>query len=107
MLDGSRRAPLLPEPKQAARQHDDEDDRSVGEVPEEERDGRLEEAVAAIFRTPSHAAHRRFWVSALLPYLFMLLLMVALFFITQLTATLDVLGEHPLRAGTADANRAL
>jgi membrane protein len=35
-------------------------------------------------------------VSALLPYLFMLLLMVALFFITLLTATVDVLDERPL-----------
>ncbi|MGZ3318456.1 MAG: YhjD/YihY/BrkB family envelope integrity protein, partial [Isosphaeraceae bacterium] len=42
----------------------------------------LEEAVAAIFRTPGRTAHRSFWVSALLPYLFMLLLMVSLFFIT-------------------------
>ncbi len=57
----------------------------------------LEEAVAAVFRTSSHTAHRSFWVSALLPYLFMLLLMAALFFITLLTATLDALDEHPLR----------
>ena len=56
----------------------------------------LEEAVAAIFQTPGHDAHRRFWVSALLPYLFVLLLMVSLFFITLLTATLDVLDEQPL-----------
>ncbi len=56
----------------------------------------LEEAVAAIFGTPGHDAHRRFWVSALLPYFFMLLLMVSLFFITLLTASLDVLDEHPL-----------
>jgi membrane protein len=57
----------------------------------------LEEAVAAIFHTPGHGAHRRFWVSALLPYLFILLLMVSLFFITLLTASLDVLDEHPFR----------
>ena len=57
----------------------------------------LEEAVAAIFRTSSRTAHRSFWVSALLPYLFMLLLMVSLFFLTLLTATLDALDEHPLR----------
>jgi YihY family inner membrane protein len=56
----------------------------------------LEEAVAAIFHTSGQGAHRRFWVSALLPYLFMLLLMVALFFITLLTATVDVLDERPL-----------
>jgi YihY family inner membrane protein len=56
----------------------------------------LEQAVAEIFRTSGRAAHRSFWVSALLPYLFMLLLMVSLFFITLLTATLDALDAHPL-----------
>jgi membrane protein len=55
----------------------------------------LEEAVAAIFGTPDRTAHRSFWVSALLPYLFMLLLMVSLFFITLLTAGLDALDEYP------------
>jgi membrane protein len=57
----------------------------------------LEEAVAAIFHTSGHGGHRSFWVSALLPYLFMLLLMVSLLFITLLTVSLDALGEHPLR----------
>jgi membrane protein len=56
----------------------------------------LEEAVAAIFHTSSHTAHRSFWISALLPYVFLLLLMVSLFFITLLTAALDALDEHPL-----------
>jgi membrane protein len=60
----------------------------------------LEEAVAAIFHTSRQIAHRSFWVSALLPYVFMLLLMVSLFFITLLTAALDALGEHPLRMFT-------
>jgi membrane protein len=57
----------------------------------------LEEAVAAIFHTSGRDAHRSFWISALLPYLFMLLLMVSLLLITLLTATLDALDEHPLR----------
>jgi membrane protein len=57
----------------------------------------LEEAVAAIFHTSGRGAHRSFWVSALLPYLFMLLLMVSLFLLTLLTASLDALDEHPLR----------
>src|SRR5512146_999821 len=57
----------------------------------------LEEAVAAIFHTSPRVGRRRFWVSALLPYLFMLLLMACLFFITLLTAALDVLDQHPLR----------
>lgn len=56
----------------------------------------LEEAVGAIFHTSSHGALRRFWVSALLPYLFMLLLMVALLLVTLLTMSVDALDEHPL-----------
>jgi YihY family inner membrane protein len=56
----------------------------------------LEEAVAAIFHTSSGGALRRFWVSALLPYLFMLLLMVSLLLVTLLTASVDALDEHPL-----------
>ncbi|WP_242394812.1 YihY/virulence factor BrkB family protein [Anaeromyxobacter oryzisoli] len=57
----------------------------------------LEQAVAAIFHTSARTAHRSFWVSALLPYLFMLVLMVALLGITLLTAGLDALDEHQLR----------
>jgi YihY family inner membrane protein len=56
----------------------------------------LEEAVAAIFHTSGRDAHRRFWISALLPYLFMLLLMVSLLVITLLTAALDALDARPL-----------
>ncbi len=58
----------------------------------------LEEAVAAIFHTPGRIAHRRFWVSALLPYMFMLLLMVCLFLVTLLTVSLDALDHLPLGA---------
>lgn len=57
----------------------------------------LEEAFAAIFRTSGQAARRSFWVSALLPYLFMLVLMVALLFLTLLTAGLDALHAHEVR----------
>ncbi|WP_243338335.1 YihY/virulence factor BrkB family protein [Anaeromyxobacter soli] len=57
----------------------------------------LEQAVAAIFHSSGHAAHRSIWVSALLPYLFMLVLMVALLGVTVLTAAVDALGEHHLR----------
>jgi membrane protein len=57
----------------------------------------LEQAVAAIFHSSSRTAHRSFWVSALLPYLFMLVLMAALLGITLLTASLDALDEHQLR----------
>ena len=58
----------------------------------------LEEAVAAIFHTSHRGARRRFWISALLPYLFMLVLMIALFFMTLLTSGLDAMGDRSLRA---------
>jgi YihY family inner membrane protein len=56
----------------------------------------LEEAVAGIFHTSGGGVRRRFWVSALLPYLFMLLLMLALLLVTLLTASVDALDERPL-----------
>ncbi len=56
----------------------------------------LEEAVAAIFHTSGRDADRSFWISALLPYLFMLLLMVSLLIITLLTVSLEALDESPL-----------
>src|SRR5512142_2303805 len=55
----------------------------------------LEQAVAAIFHASSRAVQRRFWISALLPYLFMLLLLLALLCVTLLTAAVDALGQHP------------
>jgi YihY family inner membrane protein len=54
----------------------------------------LEQAVAAIFHTSSKGLHRHFLVSAVLPYAFMLLLVIALFFVTLATSTLDALGER-------------
>jgi YihY family inner membrane protein len=57
----------------------------------------LEQAVAAIFHPSDHAVHRRFWISALLPYLFMLALMFALLCVTLLTAAADALDQHQLR----------
>ncbi len=53
----------------------------------------LEQAVAAIFHTSSQGLHRHFLISAVLPYSFMLLLMVGLFFLTLLSSTVDALGE--------------
>ena len=53
----------------------------------------LEQAVAALFHTSSAGLHRHFLVSAVLPYTFMLLAMVALFFMTLVTSSLDALGE--------------
>jgi YihY family inner membrane protein len=57
----------------------------------------LEQAVAAIFHTSSQGRHRHFLVSAVLPYTFMLLLMVALFLITFVTSSLDALGEQAVK----------
>lgn len=57
----------------------------------------LEVAVAAIFHTSSHASHRSFWVSALLPYVFMVVLMIALLLVTLVTAGLDAIDQHQLR----------
>jgi YihY family inner membrane protein len=57
----------------------------------------LEEAMAAIFETPRAIARRRFWISALLPYLFILVLMSALFGMTLLTSGLDALGDDSVR----------
>ncbi|HEY3447379.1 MAG TPA: YihY/virulence factor BrkB family protein [Myxococcales bacterium] len=57
----------------------------------------LEEAVAAIFQTHTGLASRRFWVSALLPYVFNLVLMSALFLVTLLNSGLDALGHGSVR----------
>jgi membrane protein len=57
----------------------------------------LEEAVAAIFHTSADGARRSFWISALLPYLFILVLMISLFFMTLLTSGLDALGDRSVR----------
>ena len=57
----------------------------------------LEEAVAAIFLTSSDGASRPFWISAALPYAFLLPLMVGLFLLTLLTMGLDALGDGGYR----------
>ena len=54
----------------------------------------LEQAVAAIFHTSSQGLHRHFLVSAVLPYTFMLLLVVALFIITLATSALDAIAQQ-------------
>ncbi len=56
----------------------------------------LEEAVAAIFHTSVAGARRRAWVSAVLPYLFIVLAVVALFALTVATYALDALGERSI-----------
>jgi uncharacterized BrkB/YihY/UPF0761 family membrane protein len=66
----------------------------------------LEEAVAAIFQTHVESARRSLWSSAVLPYLFMLLLMIALFAMTLLTYTLEALGERSVRLLAVDRSLA-
>jgi YihY family inner membrane protein len=54
--------------------------------------------VAGIFHTSARGARRSFWVSALMPYLFILLMITALFFVTLLISGLDALVVgHSLR----------
>lgn len=58
----------------------------------------LEEAVAQIFHASGATVRRRrFWISALLPYSFIVLLVIGLFFMTLLTSGLDALGGHSVR----------
>jgi membrane protein len=66
----------------------------------------MEEAVAAIFHTPIESARRSLWVSAVLPYVFMLLLMIALLAMTLLTYSLDALGERSVRVFAVDRSLA-
>jgi membrane protein len=54
----------------------------------------LEEAVAAIFHTSVGGARRRAWVSAVLPYVLIVLAVAALFALTVATYVLDALGER-------------
>jgi len=57
----------------------------------------LEEAIAAIFHTSLEGAQRRIWVSVVLPYLFIVPLLAALFGMTVVTYLLDALGERSVR----------
>ena len=62
----------------------------------------LEEAVAAIFHTTLETGRRSVWVSAVLPYVAMLLVTFALFAMTLLTHVLDAVGERSIRIFAAD-----
>jgi membrane protein len=62
----------------------------------------LEEAVAAIFHTSIEGARRSVWVSAVLPYVFILLLTIALFAMMLLSYSLDALGQRTVRVFSAD-----
>jgi YihY family inner membrane protein len=64
----------------------------------------LEEAVEAIFVAASAGVRRHFWVSAVLPYLFILPLMVALFLLTVLTIGLGALADRSIRLFGVDVS---
>lgn len=53
----------------------------------------LEDAMAIIFHQPDNLAHRSFWVSALLPYAFILVLGAALMILTLLTTGATALNQ--------------
>lgn len=53
----------------------------------------LEDSMAIIFHQPDNSAHRAFWVSALLPYAFMLVLGAALMILTMLSAAANALNQ--------------
>lgn len=55
----------------------------------------LENAMAIIFHRPSNATKRKFWVSALLPYLFICLLAAGLILLTTITAITNSLAASP------------
>lgn len=53
----------------------------------------LEESIAAIFHQPEDSLHRSFWVSALLPYAFMMVLAAALMVLTMLSGAASALNQ--------------
>ncbi|MFW5968080.1 MAG: YihY/virulence factor BrkB family protein [Persicimonas sp.] len=57
----------------------------------------LEEAIANIFHVPDHVEDRSFWVSALLPYVFILVIGLAIVALTFGTALLDSFDERTYR----------
>lgn len=58
----------------------------------------LEEAIASIFHTPDHVEGRSFWVSAIIPYVYIVLLGVGLVLITALTSGLEAISGRTLSA---------
>lgn len=62
----------------------------------------LENAIAIIFHQPMRTMRRRFWVSALLPYLFIGLVALGLVVLTALTAFLDTSEGRTYALGSLD-----
>jgi membrane protein len=62
----------------------------------------LENAIGIIFHRPTPSIKRRFWVSALLPYLFILLIAVGLIVLTAVNAFLDTAQTTTYSLGSWD-----
>ena len=62
----------------------------------------LENAIAIIFHRPTRMLRRRFWVSALLPYVFIGLVALGLIVVTALTAFLDASQSRTYELGGID-----
>jgi membrane protein len=62
--------------------------------------GVLDDAIAIVFFRPQEKLKRKFWISMLMPYLFVLIVALGLIFITAVNAFLDTQGfdERPIFA---------
>lgn len=63
----------------------------------------LEDAIAIIFNRPLPTLKRKFWVSALMPYLFILIVAAGLILITTLNAIIDAQDQKKLMFPALDA----
>ena len=57
----------------------------------------LEEAIASIFKVPDHVEERSFWVSALIPYVYIVLFAGGIIFLTATNAMLETLATRNLK----------
>jgi membrane protein len=57
----------------------------------------LEEAIANIFHVPDHVEDRSFWMSALIPYVYMVVIGIAIVLVTTASAVLEGLGERTVQ----------
>jgi YihY family inner membrane protein len=53
----------------------------------------LEEAIANIFHVPDHVEERSFWVSALIPYIYMVVIGIGIVALTSVTAVLETFSD--------------
>lgn len=57
----------------------------------------LEEAIANIFHVPDHVEDRSFWMSALIPYVYMVVIGIAIVAVTTASAVLEGFGERTVQ----------